>query len=550
MRNDARVVRASCHEGTNYRNVTHWTIAPKILMPSDYETVQRKPRLTGRLSAPPKGWKRRAPHWASSLLVHVLAITLLAWVTFAPPQPPETELKFAHSPEQVELEEALLEVDFEMQTESLEEFETVEEVTETNVELSMDDLADSESMTLDSFVESIDFGDFGELETSYVSKGMTRSNLSGRGGATKKELLRRGGGTPRSEKAVAAGLDWLARHQYPDGSWNFDHTPGECNGRCENPGIMAEARPAATGLALMAFFGAGHMHGNSGKYSENIERGLEALIEMGQMTPQGMSFYHRGRGAMYTHGIASTALCEAYAMTGDARLREPAQGALDYICYFQDPTGGGWRYDLQQKGDTSVTGWQIAALKSGHLGQLSVKPEVITKASSFIDSMKDQQGVGYGYTIDPVRPHEANQAPTTTAIGVLCQMFMGVEHADPHLKGATKYISSFGPSVENSYHNYYATQVLFHYTGGSGPMWFRWNEKMRKQLVESQNQKGHATGSWTPGPSPRDNDRLTGAHGSEPGGRLYTTTLSIMTLEVYYRMMPLYDTQATRKMKR
>ena len=40
----------------------------------------------------------------------------------------------------------------------------------------------------------------------------------------------------------------------------------------------------------------------------------------------------------------------------------------------QDPRGGGWRYDPRKPGDTSVTGWQVMALKSGQMADLNVSP--------------------------------------------------------------------------------------------------------------------------------------------------------------------------------
>ncbi len=45
--------------------------------------------------------------------------------------------------------------------------------------------------------------------------------------AGRAQWLGKYGGTPESEKAVAAGLDWLARHQAADGSWS---------NRCLGPG--------------------------------------------------------------------------------------------------------------------------------------------------------------------------------------------------------------------------------------------------------------------------------------------------------------------------
>jgi hypothetical protein len=56
---------------------------------------------------------------------------------------------------------------------------------------------------------------------------------------------------------------------------------------------------------------------------------------------------------------------------------------------------------------------------------------------------------------------------------------------------------------------------------------------MRKILIESQATKGCAAGSWDPELPVKD---AWGAH----GGRIMMTSLSCLTLEVYYRYLPLY----------
>ena len=84
------------------------------------------------------------------------------------------------------------------------------------------------------------------------------------------------------------------------------------------------------------------------------------------------------------------------------------------------------------------------------------------------------------------------------------------------------------------YYNYYATLLLRHF---GGDPWTRWYKKMHDQIVESQVKgDGHDRGSWTPG----------GIHGPV-GGRLYETSLCLMTLEIYYRRQPIYMQKATEK---
>ena len=86
---------------------------------------------------------------------------------------------------------------------------------------------------------------------------------------------------------------------------------------------------------------------------------------------------------MYDHGLAAIALSECYGMTGAKTLRAAAQSALNFIMESQDPKGGGWRYEPRTPGDTSVSGWQIMALKSGQMAYLAVDPAVFERAGAF-----------------------------------------------------------------------------------------------------------------------------------------------------------------------
>ncbi|HVA49068.1 MAG TPA: prenyltransferase/squalene oxidase repeat-containing protein [Pirellulales bacterium] len=362
-------------------------------------------------------------------------------------------------------------------------------------------------------------------DLSVGSGGTGKGALAGRGGTA--DSKRASGATDASEAAVARALKWLAEHQLPDGSWSFDHTVGKCQGQCTHPGTKADARFAATGLALLPFLGAGHTH-KQGKFKDNVRLGLYWLASNMKVTANGGAMVDSG--AMYGHGIASIALCEAYAMTQDKQLAPPAQASLNFIMYAQDPVGGGWRYQPREAGDTSVAGWQIMALKSGYLGFLEVdKRKCIPGAMKFLDSVQADGGTFYGY-------NKPGNGPATTAIGLLCRMYMGWPHEKPELEKGVKYLAGIGPQTGNMYFSYYATQVLHQYDGPDGDIWTGWNTKMRDSLVASQAMAKHETGSWM----------FTGAdHGFEQGGRLYCTALATMTLEIYYRYMPIYTQKSS-----
>ncbi len=344
-------------------------------------------------------------------------------------------------------------------------------------------------------------------------------------------LLSQHGGSEGSEKAVALGLEWLAAHQNTNGSWGYDFQKcPKCKGKCGNPGWNA-SQNSATALALLPFLGCGITH-KQGKaeYRPVVDKGLKFLLKNSTLRPQGRDFMDVSDGGMYHQGLVSIVICEAAAMSQDPLLQEAAQQAVDFICYAQIPGDGGWRYQPRDRsgGDTSVVGWQIMALKSGQMGGAHVPSEVFFKARRFLDTVVGiDKGAMYGYKSSR-DTHRNNRA--TTAIGLLSQMYMGWSADNPSLIRGVEYISAWGPDRGNLYYNYYATQVVHHYGGGA---WKRWNAAMRDPLIARQSLEGHERGSW-----------YFEGEWNDRGGRLYTTSLAILILEVYYRHLPLYQNRA------
>ena len=464
--------------------------------------------------------------WMTSLVIHMVLIIALALWFLPLPEVITTSLSALRSEElSDELEDMPL-----VDLESIEIDVMPEQVqpdTPNIDDIISESLADDlESAPADAVIVE-EFGDLMSPSALEPAQGFDGSDFTGRGQASRQAAVRRGGGSAQSEEAVAMALAWLAEHQLPDGTWHLDHTKGKCQGRCGNPGSIKDSAISATSLALLPFLGAGQTH-TEGKYKAVVGKGLDALVRLGKQTPNGVSW--EDGGTMYAHGITAIALCEAYGMTKDSRLYAPAQAAIDYIVYAQNPDDGGWRYRPRTPGDTSVVGWQVMALKSAHLSYLRVPNSTVQGASKFLDLAQMDYGSAYAYMTE----NKNNYRASTSAVGLLCRMYLGWKRDYQRLQDGAARLAKIGPSRNDYYYNYYAAQVLFQMTGGTGPVWKEWNEKLRDQLVETQGKKDHEKGSWY----------VRGGHSNDSGGRLYCTAMACMTLEVYYRHMPIYRADA------
>ncbi|MEI6238925.1 MAG: prenyltransferase/squalene oxidase repeat-containing protein [Planctomycetia bacterium] len=338
-----------------------------------------------------------------------------------------------------------------------------------------------------------------------------------RGAARGTAALARGG-SAASEAAVEAGLAWLALHQAVDGSWQFDLSGCRCDGACRDPGTLTGST-ASTAIALLPFLGAGSTHVD-GPYQQTVSRGIYYLVSRMQPTPRGGDFCE---GTMYGHGVTTLVLAEALGMTGDAMLVPSVRDAVRFTETAQDLHGGGWRYLPGQAGDITVTAWQIAALKSAMLAGMEVPSPTIEAARRFLDRVQTQGGAAYGYRTPAAKP-------CTSAVGLLCRMYTGWGSGHEALQRGVTNLAKPGPSPTNIYQNFYLSQALLQL---DHPVWPRWNGKNRDLIVAQQARFGHEAGSW-----------FFADHDTAPGGRLAHTALAVLTLEVYYRLLPIYREEA------
>lgn len=340
---------------------------------------------------------------------------------------------------------------------------------------------------------------------------------------TKTELVKMFGGNDESLKSVQRGLTWIEKHQFEDGHWSLHEFNKCCQGhpRCSGHGNV-KSDVAATGFGLLPFLGFGETH-LTGAHQKTIGRGLNWLVEHQQSSGE-LTTGKEGNARMYSHAIGTIALCEAYGLSQDPNLREPAQRAVDFILNAQHRASGGWRYQPNQSADTSVVGWQLMALKSGQIAGLYVPHESWGLVQKWLDKVEGKGKQRGQFRYQPGQGYKL----AMTAEGLLCRRYLGATVNDPSIVQGANHLLQHLPqkNKDSSYYWYYATQFMFHL---SPEYWDKWNEVQNDLLTNSQIKEGRHFGTW----DPRDN-------WERQGGRLYATSLRVMMLEVFYRHQPLY----------
>ncbi len=337
------------------------------------------------------------------------------------------------------------------------------------------------------------------------------------------------------EPAVRSALEWLARHQAPDGHWGCAGFDACCRGgmKCAGPGD-ADYDVGATSLALLAFLGHGETSG-VGSFQDTMRRGLSWL--KGQQAADGCVGPKHVAKRLYNHVLATQVLAEAVGM-GERRFQGPAQKAVKYLLVCQNPKGkgGGWRYfnynlpgtphEADGDNDTSMTCWAVLALQSARMAGLTVPNDAFERASLWLDSVYEIRADGkgiFGYL------RKANgklglvhASPyTTTSMGVFVRLLLG---QNAGVQEGTWTLLERLPDWKHPdlYGWHWVTLALFQV---GGEPWKAWNAPLKEVLCRNQEIQGCQEGSWDPAQD---------TWGGE-GGRVCTTALGALCLEVLYR---------------
>ncbi len=379
---------------------------------------------------------------------------------------------------------------------------------------------------------SMDFGDGTDFGTGWGDGGMGEGGFGNVPATMKKRCsledrlarLEETGGTKECEDAVVKALNWFKATQSADGSWG-------------------SPKPAMTGFALLAFLG--HCETPLSKdYGDNVLRGITYLVDLGMKNNGKLASQFTDKQWPYEHAIATYALAEAstFCKQGNIdipNLFEVTQKAGQFIIDNQHETGGwAYLYSMAPKGkggahvDTSVSAWQVQALKACHHTGLEFKglTRAANKAMDYIESMQGDKG-GFGYS----GPKDKKEYHTMTG-GCVLSLQMFDKGSSKAARDGIKYIEDntkfdYKTQFADLYGHYYEAQAMMN-RGGS--QWKKYNALFRDQVLKNQNPDG----SWA----------VPGAPGNKPPVRAvgpafltnvhYRTALCTLMLEVYYRFLP------------
>lgn len=439
-----------------------------------------------------------------SIIFHILVIFLaIKFMVFDNIEKiPDIEVTVVE-PDSVDLEE------FEKELEKMEELTDITDVAmPTDIPIQMDSPMPAENPRPSDDV-SMDLAQLNILadQSPLVMKGL----FAGRSAAGRSSGLNQYAGrwATAVDRAVIRALEWLKKNQAPDGSWGPN-------------------KPGMTGLGLLTFLAHGETTA-SPEYGQTVEKAIRFLLSIQQ--PNGAFGPIDNLPGVYAHAIATYAISEAYGLTRIPDLKPAMEKAIEIIVKGQQP-GGLWdyKYDKGARWDTSVSGWQVQALKAAYIAGAEVpglKEAMDLAVQGFVNSQNPETG-RFGYSSRGVG------SDGVTAVGVLSLQLLG-QHRSKAVEAGLNAMREFKCDYRNPpewpmYAWYYITQAKFH---RGGQLWSSWNNQFAPELTKNQNEDG----SWTSAGQFLKED----AHGREINhGPVYATTLAALTLQVYYRFLPTY----------
>jgi hypothetical protein len=458
-----------------------------------------------------------------SVIFHVLlvaaAIRFLGMVTEQKDATIQVQIM---EPDAIDLEE------FEQELQELEDLQEMSDfISPSDQPLDMDSPPDvaADAPAEDVSMDLADLNVISDAQSPLVMRGL----YEGRSSEGRSKMLGAAGRwAQETEKAVVKSLKWLKDNQAADGSWGSG-TGGDQDQRM---------RVGITGIGLLAFLAHGETTASE-EFGPVVEKSIRYLTsrqtESGHFIDTDDVDNANYKSGTYGHAIATYAISEAYALTRIPSLKSSMERAVDVVMKGQRSEGMWfYRYEKGKDINNSVSGWQMQALKAASMAGAS-NPGLKEALDLAVNRLKQRQHEsGRFYYIQPHIQSVRGDDHGITAVSVLCLQLLG--HGNS--KEARQGLQALGnadidwekpPSWAMSVW-YYVTQAKFHQ---GGQAWSSWNEKFARAFTRNQNDDG----SWTSPAKSGANIPFGFEHFFGPA---FSTGMSALTLQVYYRFLPTY----------
>ncbi len=357
--------------------------------------------------------------------------------------------------------------------------------------------------------------------------------------------------------ARRGSLSWLAHHQNVHGFWSaagFAHNSCRAGALAthgssdDSLGVeqadsgTANADLAVTSLALLSYIGAGYDH-KDGDFKRSCREALKWLRK--QQDDVGFTCARGTRD----HALATMALCETYGLSGDQVFKPIAESAVQQLLK-QRHSQSGWGEQVWGEADMISTTYAILALKTARMSGLEVKYK-LPGLGEYLDALADDKGnIRYSYwRATPFGSEREGfmRPPVCAAAWMLSALLTG--HCglnDPRIKACAELLTQESnlPAWQRGRIDleYWWLGSLAMYQQGGTP-WEAWEKAMTTALLD--NQRGFTEldkkRRWT-------DARKLDEHGSwdaedvwNDDGRVSTTALASLCLEVYYRLRRTYQ---------
>jgi Ca-activated chloride channel family protein len=341
----------------------------------------------------------------------------------------------------------------------------------------------------------------------------------------------RGGGRA-SKKPVDLGLDWLTKHQGEDGTWSSAGFVDRCGTNCCQGAGEPGHDVGATGLATLAFLGAGNTP-NTGKYKNPVRKALRALVDAQDPDSGWIGSANAHPEWLLDHAFAVLALSEGFGHSKWPQLMEPAAKGIGFLQARRQP-GGGWKQSEASTiaDDLMLTGVAVMALRSAKDFGLKVDPAAFDGARAFLDANTDASTWRVGAEATP-----GEDVETLTAIAMLSRILLGEDpDVSPALRGSGDRLRSRLPKWDvqagtiDFRYSLFGTFAMYQMGGAD---WTEWERSLKSALVDPQRKDGDEVGSWDLQHDPWTLRR----------GRVASTALASLGLQAFYRYDRLIGTR-------